>query len=221
MLEKVFNGNNIFFRIMGRLGDFICLNLCYLMACIPIVTIGSATCALYEVLYEIGEGKDGHCMIRFWHAMKKYFKRATIYWCICLFLVGIFCVGMSGVQMMNGRIRMLFQAVSVGYVIFLLGFIFIGLILIAWTETSLRTTMRNAFLITIGSFPWLILNIMITSIPAIIIFTGNVYAVANVLPLFLLFGLVLCDYVKMFIYKKILKKYGLLKGEKESQDDIK
>lgn len=219
MLGKVFNGNNIFFRTMGKLGDFMCLNLLYLITCLPIVTIGASTCALYDVLYQIGEGTEGNCLGRFWDSWRTHFKRATLYWCICLLLGVVLGAGVLGVGLMNGSMQILFRGVAVIGGILWLGIAFFGLILIAWTELSVRLSLYDALLITVGSLPWLALNMLVTCLPAIVILTMHIRIVAWALPMFLLFGIVLLDYMKMFAYKQALKKYGLL--AKENEDGIR
>ena len=47
------------FRLMGRLGDFMCLNILYLLTSLPVVTAGASVSALYDVLYDISRGKEG------------------------------------------------------------------------------------------------------------------------------------------------------------------
>lgn len=216
MLRKVFNGNNIFFRAMGRLGDFICLNIIYIFSCIPIITVGASTCALYDILYDISEGREGHCLVRFWDSFKRHFKRATIYWTLCLLITAFWGTGMCGVRIMNGSIQILFGAVTVILGIFWLGLTFFGLILVAWTELPVRTIVHNASLITLGSLPWLAVSVLITCIPAILILTMHIRIVAYVIPMLILFGIVLLDYMKVFVYKQTLKKYGLLVKENEN-----
>ena len=48
-------------RIMGllnRLGDLFLLNIIYLVSCIPVVTIGAATTALYYTTFKMAENSD-------------------------------------------------------------------------------------------------------------------------------------------------------------------
>ena len=59
MRRKLFYGENLFFRLMGRLGDFMCLNILYLLTSLPVVTAGASVSALYDVLYDISSALCG------------------------------------------------------------------------------------------------------------------------------------------------------------------
>ena len=81
MKEKQ-NWTDKLFNVITMAGTAILMNLMFLIACIPVVTIGPAWCGLMSsVRYNIrGEGwfagfKKGYCT-RFW--------RSLIIWCLCL-----------------------------------------------------------------------------------------------------------------------------------------
>lgn len=195
------------------------LNLLYLFSCIPVITIGASTCALYDTLYGISEGTEGNVLRRFFAAWKRRWKRATAYWGICLLLGAFLGAGVLGVRLMSGGVRMLFWSMAVLGGILWLGVACFGLILIAWTELPVTRSLYDALLITAGSLPWLAFTVGITCLPAIVILTMHIRIVAWVLPMLLLFGIVLLDYMKLFAYRRALKKYGLL--AKENEDGIR
>ena len=45
-----FHPENKFFNFMSKIGDFIVLNILFLMTSLPIITIGASSCALSDVL---------------------------------------------------------------------------------------------------------------------------------------------------------------------------
>ena len=47
MFRQVFDPDNLFWRMISRGVDFVGLGLFWLLQCVPIVTIGPATTALY------------------------------------------------------------------------------------------------------------------------------------------------------------------------------
>lgn len=214
MRRKLFCGENPFFKLMGRLGDFMCLNILYLLTSLPVFTAGASVGALYEVLYDIHSGRDGNCFCRYLQAFKKNFRKATVYWLTCLAAGMFLVVGILGVRYMSGESRLFFQAVSVVLVFLWVGTLSFGLILISWTDLSIKHVFRGAVLITAGSFPWLGLNLLITCIPVLAVAAGNKFIMAFGMPLFVLFGIPLLGYVKTCVYKQALKKYGLIKEEK-------
>ena len=45
-MDRLFNMDNKFFTVMGRVADLIMLNVVFLICCLPIVTIGASLTAL-------------------------------------------------------------------------------------------------------------------------------------------------------------------------------
>ena len=53
---KLFSPDSKFMRAMSMLGDLLLLNLIFLICCVPIVTIGAASTALYTVAFRMARG---------------------------------------------------------------------------------------------------------------------------------------------------------------------
>ena len=49
MFSEIFNYDNGFWRFMGKLWDALVLNILWVVCCIPLVTVGAATTAVYYV----------------------------------------------------------------------------------------------------------------------------------------------------------------------------
>ena len=47
---KFFSPDSKFAQIMTSFGEMMMLNLCYILACLPLVTIGAANVAMYTIL---------------------------------------------------------------------------------------------------------------------------------------------------------------------------
>ena len=74
-MGKIFNYDNLFFRVTGRIGDLFILNLMWLIGCLPVITIGTSTLALYTVVERMQNGEEGYLCRDFWKAYKKHLKR--------------------------------------------------------------------------------------------------------------------------------------------------
>lgn len=74
-MGKIFNYDNLFFRVTGRIGDLFILNLMWLIGCLPVITIGVSTLALYTVIERMQNGEEGYLCRDFWKAYKKHLKR--------------------------------------------------------------------------------------------------------------------------------------------------
>ena len=52
--------DNVVVRALSKLGDMICLNVMWLVCCIPVVTIGASTTALYTVMLKLVKNEEGY-----------------------------------------------------------------------------------------------------------------------------------------------------------------
>lgn len=75
MWEKVFNGNNPIWQSMGTVFDLFVLNLVWVISCIPIVTIGPATAALFYTLIERMRGGGSYVMYDYKRSFVKNLKQ--------------------------------------------------------------------------------------------------------------------------------------------------
>ena len=73
--------------LLNRLWTALILNLLWLFCCLPVVTIGAATCAFYETARKRLLKGDGYLFSTFFRAFKSNFRQATI-----LGLLGILMV---------------------------------------------------------------------------------------------------------------------------------
>ncbi len=97
--------DNPFFIIMGKLGDLALLNLLWLACCLPVVTIGASTAALFSVARKMAADEDYRTFADFFHAFRDGWKTATAVWLILLLagavsladlLIGIRTSGRAG-----------------------------------------------------------------------------------------------------------------------------
>lgn len=65
-MKQLFSLDSKFMQILMTVGDYIILNVLFLVCCVPIVTIGAARSALYRVMFEMLEDNG--------NLYKKFFK---------------------------------------------------------------------------------------------------------------------------------------------------
>ncbi|MCI6435817.1 MAG: YesL family protein, partial [Clostridiales bacterium] len=53
-----FSPDSKFMQAMARIADLVILNLLFLVSCIPLVTIGAASAALYTVCFRFGTDRE-------------------------------------------------------------------------------------------------------------------------------------------------------------------
>ena len=83
-----FNLDSPFMRFLTKMADLIILNILYMICCIPIVTIGAASTALYTVSMKAVKNEESYIIRGYFKAFKENFKISTLTWLVAL-VIGI------------------------------------------------------------------------------------------------------------------------------------
>lgn len=83
-MGEIFNLDNKFFQAIGKLVDCVGLSVLWLLCCIPVVTAGAATTALYYAVNKVIRHGRSYVWREYWHAFRSNFKQSTIVWLITL-----------------------------------------------------------------------------------------------------------------------------------------
>lgn len=81
---RLFRADGPVYEFISRLTDMVLLSLCWLLCCIPIVTVGASTTALYAVCFKMLKNEEGHVCGQFFSYFRSNFKQATPAWLILL-----------------------------------------------------------------------------------------------------------------------------------------
>lgn len=85
-MENVSYFENKLFRIVEKVVNLIKLNFIWLLFSIPVVTIGAANCALYEISVKIAKNEEGYIFRDFTTAFKQNWKGSFRIWLFYLFV---------------------------------------------------------------------------------------------------------------------------------------
>ena len=78
-MKQLFSIDGPVMGFMGQLTDMIFLSLLWLMCCIPVVTIGTSTSAMYYVALKMARGELSGVAKAFFHAFKDNFGAGILY----------------------------------------------------------------------------------------------------------------------------------------------
>lgn len=78
MAHPLFSPDSAFSRVMDRVGQLAVLNVLWLVCSLPVVTLGASSTALYTVLLQMEQQREGHVARRFWAAFRENFRQATM-----------------------------------------------------------------------------------------------------------------------------------------------
>ena len=188
-MDKLFNMDNKFFTVMGRVADLIMLNVVCLICCLPIVTIGASLTALHYVTLKMTRNEESYIIRSFFKSFKQNFKQATIINLIMLVIAAILYMDLNIVPNLGGTMSQVLYILFIAFgIIYLMVFLYIYPVL-AKFYNSIKNTFRNAFLMSIRHLPYTLLMAVITLIPFAVFFVPNVRAQSLLFMVLILFGI--------------------------------
>ena len=172
-MQKLFSPDSKFMRFMGRAGDLILLNFFFLLCCVPVVTIGAASTALYAVCFRFGTVRERGTVKSFFQAFKANFRQATAVW-----LIIAFCGITAGINtyvfyLMPGSIRYAFVLFAILFILVLLIFSY-AFPLLSQFDNKTYSTLKNALVLSLGYLPRSVLMAALNLLPWIVLLKDTV-----------------------------------------------
>ena len=204
-MNGIFSIDSKFMRIMGRVADLLILNVLYLVTCIPIMTIGAATTALYSVCFKIGTDQEEGVTRSYFRAFAADFKQSTILWLVLLvFGVCLVLDFLIFIRMQNA-LRYLCFPLATLFILLPMVFCYIFSLLSQFRSKTLDT-LRNAFVLCLGYLPRSILMGAIGMLPFILLLT-NMYVFLQAGFLWFTFFFSVAAYLNSRILRKVFRPY--------------
>ena len=194
--------DNVVMRALGKIGDMICLNVMWLICCIPIITIGASTTALYTVMLRMVKNEEGYIFRGFLKAFKSNFKQSTLIWLILLLLGIVWTVDFRVAGFMPGMAGIILSAIFLA-----LGFILLSVMiyifpLTARYENGIKATFKNALILTVAKLPYTFLMVAIV-VAAVFASLWSAFTLLFSLPLWLFFGVSLIVWINSYILRRV------------------
>lgn len=114
MWKNLFSQDSLFYRFMSAVWDLIVLNVLWIITCIPVVTVGAATTALYAVVFSYVDKNDGNIVRNFFKEFIRNMKKATILWMIVLGIGMFMYVEIYLMSVMHGDVNGILAGVITG-----------------------------------------------------------------------------------------------------------
>jgi uncharacterized membrane protein YesL len=164
MFRQVFDPENLFWRIISRGVDVVGLSLFWLVLCLPVVTIGPATAALYYTIVKVFRHKaDDATFTVFWRAFRSNLRKGVVVTLICIIPSALLCYGYA---VMRANVQ-----TSMGVVMFVAYYFALvipaGLLcylfpLMGRFEFSVGNLFRTAFMLALRHLPSTFVVVLIT-----------------------------------------------------------
>ena len=191
-----------FMNFLNKVADVMILSLVFMLACVPVFTVGAAFTAAYYMGFKMVKNEESYIIKGFFKAFKENFKQATAIWLLVLLLAAVMAVDYriilySGIAFASWM-RIATLTVTV---IMLLGIVFV-FPMQARFENTVKNTIKNAFLMALSHLPSAFLLIIVYAVPYLIL-----YFVPQLLPAVFLLGFGCIFYFKSFVLLRVFKKY--------------
>lgn len=208
-MSRFFNIDNPVWVFIGKFADVFILNLIWFICCIPIVTIGASTTALYYVTLKLAKNEEGYIVRGFFKSFKENFKQATAIWLIMLAVGIVLGVDYYFYLQVTGKGTL----TTVLYMLFF-GFLFIYIMVLSYVfpvlsrfVNSVKNTLKNSLFIAIRHLPWSILMVIVAVAVVIAVF---------LFPPVIFLGFGLIAFIQSYILVRVFKNYM----PKEQEEDM-
>lgn len=191
---------------IGRVADFIMLNVLWILCCVPIITIGASTTALYTVMLKLVKNEEGYIVKGFLKAFKENFKQSTALELILLLPSIILFVDFSAVRLMPEKLRLAMWVflIVMGCLLICTGIY--AFALQARFVNTVKNTLKNALILVFAKLPFTVLLFLLVVGPVVLTFwNGQTLMIGFMIWLF--GGVALVVWVQSMILRHIFKKF--------------
>ena len=207
-MKDLLNPEGVFFQFLSRVGDMIILNVLFLLCCVPVVTIGAASAALYKVTMDMIYDQEGGMFKGFFQAFRENFKQATVVWVVeLLVLVSLGCDVMLVLSFFPGSKVMYILLAVLAFLVLCVCAHMIPL-LIRYRNT-LRQHLGHAMVLAVIRLPRTVAMVIMSALPLIIFGLSAVQGTTvfwDTLVFWLVIGFAFIAYVNMNLYKGVYTK---------------
>lgn len=194
-------------NFLRRVSDLVILNLLWLVCCLPVVTIGAATTALYRVTIEMARNEESYIVSVFFEALKENFKQATRIWIGVLAAGIILYFDFYAVNRVGGIVGMILAAgVLLTAILIGMTVCYVFPILACFQNRTLHAV-KNAVLMSVAHLPYTLLIMLLSCGPIFLIFIMSENLIlAGFIDVVL--GEALFALLNAHLFQRIFKRYG-------------
>ena len=193
-------------QFLSRVGDFMALNVIWLIFSIPIVTIGVSTTAYYYCMMKIVRGTDSGIFAMFFKSFKENLKQGIWILLIIMTVTGFLGMDLWICKQLGGQIFGIIEILLYAMLGLMLVLVLYVFPVLAQFENTIKNTIRNAFMMGISHVGKTFLIIIINLLPIAFVFFAPYYFILS-LPIWALGGTSVFVFLNAKIFTKIFDKY--------------
>jgi len=195
---NIFYMNSLFARGVGKLVQMLYAGFLWFLFSLPVVTIGAASTALYEVMMKAAKEEEGYIGKSFLNAFRNNFKKSTYVWLPILaagiiFVVNLFYYAVLGGGNYPVQSVVFFLLLLAGLAVYSYAFP-----ILARFENTTGDTFRMAFILLLQNPGWTVVLIILQIVTLFLVWF-LVY-----IPLLFLMGIT--GYIQAVIFNHIFDR---------------
>ena len=207
-MGKFFSLDSPFVQFMNRVADLMWLNILFLICCIPFITIGASTTAMYYVTLKMVRNEESYITKSFFKSFRQNFRQATVIWMIFVVAGGILLLdyriisGQTGAGIGSGTAGTVMQVLLIAVLFFYIFTLIFVFPLLSKFDNTIKNTFKNALFMSIRHFPVTLGNVSLLIIIVLLMYK---------IPLMLLLSFLLvystAAYISSLMFVRVFDNY--------------
>ncbi len=212
-MDDFFNKNSLAMRFLTNVANLILVNIIFLIFSLPLFTIGASLAAMYKIVFTMHNGDEVFVFRDFFQEFKSDFKKATAIWIPILLFMTYFIIEINYLKTFKD---MPWLQIPVWIMIFFVVSVLIyAFPLLASFENTIKNTLKNSILLSLGNLP--------TTIFIIVIYFGMYLAIDFNRVFIVIFGSLAlfngCGFMAWFTAIFLRRIFGLNKAKNKSEEE--
>ncbi len=202
-----FSFDSPFMNALNKIMNLFVLNICFLLCCIPVVTIGAGMTALYSVNLKMARDEEPPVWKGFWKAFRENFRQGTICFLILLGLGLLLFQNYRILPQLSGIPAIVSGALVISATaIYAMEFLYV-FPYIARFENRLGVCMMNAVLIGISRIGYTLALLFITAAVSLLLLSNMEFLLRSLI-VWLLLGFSLMNYIFSKLLRRVFDRYS-------------
>lgn len=210
-MGNLFNLDNPVFTAINKFVDMLFLSVVYLIICIPIITIGPATTALYYTVVKNVRKERSYPFREFFKSFKENFKQGALITIMLIVAYIVIYVDIQYAKSLTGIQNMILVSIFMGMLIVLVSVNIYVFPYLSRFEAKIKQTLLNSLFLTIRHLPSTLLLL-------VILIAGVV--LAYIIPILIFIIPSLTILLQSFLIERIFKKYMPVKSKENLEEGI-
>lgn len=203
---KLLDPDSPIMSFLARVADLVILNVLWLLCCLPVVTAGASTTAMYHVVRHLQEESISSVTRDFFRSFKSDFRQATPVYLLLLIptaavVMNAWILSAQSSDVVPVYVRAIWM-VSALMLTFVVSFVYP---VMAYFDDTVWKTLRTAAVLAVAKLPRTVLISAINLLPIIMLFVSLPFFL-RISIFWLLIGGSLTAYLNMLILRPVFKK---------------